>query len=325
MRVTKGLIIADPWIDYILDGAKDWEMRSSGASHRGWFALIRKGTGAIFGVAKLIDVGTPLSLADMITSFEHHRIPEHMISSGKVAKWNTPWKLADVRRLDRPVLYRHKSGAVTWVELDTEAVDGIARQLGDEGATIGREAGIPSAHTRKVRVGRDETGIVDVSQRGRELDTDIDEDEAITDVAASVKATPLLASARIAQPLASPAMAALQTVTTRVIGEVEITDGNISNNHIYLRSFFDCFPSDAIGGSNKSMRAKRDLTIDWGGAEPAKTDLDGQKKFFRARGWIGAFYRLHRAQAGDRVVVEEIAAYRYRVSVRRRGSHCGEA
>ena len=36
MRITKGLIIADPWIGYILEGTKDWEMRSSGASHRGW-------------------------------------------------------------------------------------------------------------------------------------------------------------------------------------------------------------------------------------------------------------------------------------------------
>jgi hypothetical protein len=28
MQVTKGrLIIADPWIDYVLDGSKTWEMR----------------------------------------------------------------------------------------------------------------------------------------------------------------------------------------------------------------------------------------------------------------------------------------------------------
>ena len=118
MRVTKGLIIADPWIGYILGGTKDWEMRSTGASHRGWFGLIRKGTGEIYGVARLIDVGAPLSPAEMIATFGHHRIPEHMIRSGEVAKWNMPWKLADVRQFDSPVPYRHKSGAVTWVELD---------------------------------------------------------------------------------------------------------------------------------------------------------------------------------------------------------------
>jgi hypothetical protein len=123
-----------------------------------------------------------------------------------------------------------------------------------------------------------------------------------------------------AQPLTLPVTVASRTATGRVIGEVEITDGNITHNHIYLRSFFDRFPADAIGGSNKATRAKRDLTIDWGGTEPVQTDLDGHKKFFRARGWIGAFYQLHRARAGDRVVVEEIASYRYRVSLKKFGS-----
>src|SRR4051812_33132729 len=118
MRIGKGLIIADPWIGYLLNGTKNWEMRSTGASHRGWFALIRKGTGARYGVARLIEVGAPLSPAEVIATFEHHRIPDHMVRSGEVARWNTPWKLADVHRLIRPVPYQHKSGAVTWVDLD---------------------------------------------------------------------------------------------------------------------------------------------------------------------------------------------------------------
>lgn len=127
-RITKALIIADPWIGFILDGSKTWEMRASATSHRGWFGLIRKGTGAVYGVAKLVDVGRALSPAEMIAAFEYHRIPERMIRSGEVAKWNTPWKLTDVRRLRRPVPYSHKSGAVTWVELDTAAIAGIASE-----------------------------------------------------------------------------------------------------------------------------------------------------------------------------------------------------
>ena len=321
MRITKGLIIADPWIGYILDGSKHWEMRSSGALHRDWFALIRKGTGAVYGVARLIDVGTPLSPTEMIATFEHHRIPEHMIRSGEVAKWNTPWKLADVRRLGRPVAYRHKSGAVTWVELDDAAVDGIASQLG-AGGTMGEpEVAMPLVGaSRQDRFGSADTVKVDVSQRGRKLHVDIEWDDAKPDVIDPVKTMPSTATAQTVRPPASRVMTTLQTTTGRVIGEVEITDGNIANNHIYLRSFFDRFPADAIGGSNKATRAKRDLTIEWGGTDPVQTDLDGQKKFFRARGWIGAFYRLYCARAGDRVVVEEIAAYRYRVSLMRCGS-----
>ncbi len=321
MRITKGLIIADPWIGYILGGTKDWEMGSTGASHRGWFGLIRKGTGAVYGVARLIEAGAPLSPEEMIATFERHRIPEHMIRSGEVAKWNTPWKLADVRRLDRPVAYRHKSGAVTWVELDDAAVDGIASQLG-AGGTMGEpEVAMPLVGaSRQDRFGSADTVKVDVSQRGRKLHVDIEWDDAKPDVIDPVKTMPSTATAQTVRPPASRVMTTLQTTTGRVIGEVEITDGNIANNHIYLRSFFDRFPADAIGGSNKATRAKRDLTIEWGGTDPVQTDLDGQKKFFRARGWIGAFYRLYCARAGDRVVVEEIAAYRYRVSLMRCGS-----
>lgn len=326
MRITKGLIISDPWIGYILDGAKDWEMRSSATSHRGWFALIRKGTGAIYGVARLVDTGTPLLPAEMIATFEHHRIPEHMIRSGEVAKWNTPWKLADVRRLDRPVAYRHKSGAVTWVELDDAAVDGVASQLGAWRTIAEPEAVIPLVGaSRQDQFGSANTVKVDVPQYGRKLHIEIEWGDAKTDVPTPVKATQLTTTVQTLRPPTPPAMTTSQTETGRVIGEVEITDGNIANNHIYLRSFFDRFPADAIGGSNKATRAKRDLTIDWGGAEPVQTDLDGQKRIFRARGWIGAFYQLHRARAGDRVVVEEIAAYRYRVSFMRCGSQEREA
>ncbi|MBB4095522.1 hypothetical protein HGG72_14400 [Ochrobactrum pecoris] len=318
MRVTKGLIIADPWIGYVLGGTKDWEMRASGASHRGWFGLIRKGTGAVYGVARLIEVGAPLAPAEMIATFEHHRIPEDMIRSGEVAKWNTPWKLADVRRLDRPVPYRHKSGAVTWVELDDAAIAGIASQFEAE-ATATNPAMPMAAASRRDRFGSAETVKVDVSQRGQKLHIDIERDDGKPGVAAPAGMSPSAATVQAARPLKRPATAASRSAAGRVVGEVEITDGNITNNHIYLRSFFDRFPADAIGGSNKATRAKRDLTIDWGGGEPVQTDLDGQKKFFRARGWIGAFYQLHRARTGDRVVVEEVAPYRYRVSLKRYG------
>jgi hypothetical protein len=321
VRITKGLIIADPWIGYILDGTKDWEMRSSGVSYRGWFGLIRKGTGAIYGVARLIEVGAPLSPTEMIGTFEHHRIPEHMIRSGEVAKWNTPWKLADVRRLDQPVSYRHKSGAVTWVELDDVAIDGLSRQLGDEVSKINAEANMPLVSAPESDRSRAAATMkVDVSHHGRTLRIGIEWDDGKPGNAAPPKPAQAEPVALKAQPRPAAVTTDSRTETGRVIGEVEITEGNITNNHIYLRSFFDRFPADAIGGSNKAMRAKRDVTIEWGGAESVQTDLDGQKKFFRSRGWIGAFYQLHRAKAGDRVVVEEIAPYRYRVTMKRHGS-----
>ena len=54
MRITKALIVAEPWIVHLLAGSKTWEMRSQGASHRGWFGLIQKGSGTVVGVARLV-------------------------------------------------------------------------------------------------------------------------------------------------------------------------------------------------------------------------------------------------------------------------------
>lgn len=317
MRIAKGLIIAAPWIDYILSGTKDWEMRSTGTSHRGWFALIRKGSGAIYGVARLTDAGARQSAAEMVATISHHRIPEPMIRSGEVAKWNTPWKLADVRRFEHPVPYSHKSGAVTWVELDDAAVNGVARQIDAENLTVIPKLATPSA--RRNRDGVADTVAANVLQRDGKLLVETrgggGELEAVT--VSNWQSAPAPA-----RPVKIP-LPAGATADVRLVGEVEITEGNIANNHIYLRSFFDRFPAEAVGGSNKSMAARRNLTIEWGGAEPVLTDLDGQKKFFRARGWIGAFYQLHQARAGDRVLVEEVAPYRYRVSLRRLGSRGG--
>ncbi len=39
-----GLVIDKPWIDYILEGKKTWEMRSQATKNRGLIALIRNQT-----------------------------------------------------------------------------------------------------------------------------------------------------------------------------------------------------------------------------------------------------------------------------------------
>ncbi len=123
----------------------------------------------------------------------------------------------------------------------------------------------------------------------------------------------------IREPLAAPMRsdATPRENTGRHIGTTEITQGNIDNNHIYLSSFFEKFPADAIGGSNRALAAQREIAVDWGGAAVIMTDLDGQKKFFRKRGWIREFFERHGVRAGDMVTVEEVAPYSYRVALQR--------
>lgn len=259
VTVDKGLIIADPWVGYILEGRKTWEMRSRSTSIRGWFGLVRKGTGAVWGVARLVDCGMPLSPEEMIANHSRHLIPDSMIRSGEVAKWNTPWILADVRKLATPVPYAHKSGAVTWVALDAEV-----------SAALERQAALP--------------------------------------------AIPSSAAARPKPPERRPGRN-----TGTLVGQAELTEGNLKNNHIYLRGFIHKFPSDAIGGSSKSEAARRMIMVDWGHANPVETDLDGQKMFFRSRTIARRFFEDTGAEAGDRVLVTETAPYRYSLTLHKRG------
>jgi hypothetical protein len=104
-----------------------------------------------------------------------------------------------------------------------------------------------------------------------------------------------------------------------IICEITINQANLDNSHFYLLEVIDRFPPDAIGGSSKARRAKRDVEIDWGGPDPVLTDIDGspKKKFFRARGWVRRFFELNDAVPGDRVIIEERGPYAYAVRLQK--------
>ena len=138
------------------------------------------------------------------------------------------------------------------------------------------------------------------------------------DVIEDVEATVIVVEAPVVEHVA-PRPASHQNAP-RTIGTTEITQGNIDNDHIYLRSFFAKFPADAIGGSNRASAARREIAVDWGNGAAVMTDLDGAKRFFRKRGWIREFFARNGARAGDMVTVEEITPYSYRVALQRRAA-----
>jgi hypothetical protein len=276
LSVTKGLIIDQPWIDLILSGRKTWEMRATGASHTGWFGLIRKGSGQVVGIAKIESVGKALSPDEMIATFDNHQIPESMIRSGAVAKWTRPWKLIDVTRLARPVPYHHPSGAVTWVKLDAAVSAAIASQF-------------------------------------ESADPDLVGSRSSTSPTAPRRANP--AALRPEHKTPPPAVEVTPTGPSLIMGDCELTQGNLTHNHFYMRGFVHRFPGDLIGGSNVRSAASRSAIIDWGGATNVETDIDGDKKFFRKRGWIKQFFADNDAAPGDRVRVTQTAPYCYRVTL----------
>jgi hypothetical protein len=120
MNEIKGLIIDTPHIDNILSGKKTWEMRSTLAKRRGLVALIRKGSGKIIGVARLVDSLGPFSTADMLANQSRHMISAERLADPKVEKWNNAWVMQDAKLFSHPVPYNHPNGAVIWVNLDEQ-------------------------------------------------------------------------------------------------------------------------------------------------------------------------------------------------------------
>jgi hypothetical protein len=96
-------------------------------------------------------------------------------------------------------------------------------------------------------------------------------------------------------------------------GIIELTQGNINNDHLYLTSIYDLFPPTSIGGGSEADVASQLLEVHAGIGAPVITDIAGDKKIFRRRGWVGDFFAGHELAAGDCVVVEETGPNRHHV------------
>jgi hypothetical protein len=118
MNEIKGLIIDTPHIDNILSGKKTWEMRSTQAKRRGLVALIRKGSGKIIGIARMVDSLGPFSKTEMLANQSRHMISAERLADPKIEKWNNAWVMQDAKIFATPMSYVHPNGAVIWVNLD---------------------------------------------------------------------------------------------------------------------------------------------------------------------------------------------------------------
>ncbi|MBT3024764.1 MAG: hypothetical protein KUF77_16605 [Candidatus Thiodiazotropha sp. (ex Lucina aurantia)] len=95
--------------------------------------------------------------------------------------------------------------------------------------------------------------------------------------------------------------------------EIELTQGNINNSHLYLSLIFEFFPSESIGGPNISEEAKMLLEVHSGLEKPVVTDIAEDKKIFRKRSWVREFFEVHSLKAGDKVIIEHTGGNRYHV------------
>jgi hypothetical protein len=93
---------------------------------------------------------------------------------------------------------------------------------------------------------------------------------------------------------------------------VEVSGGNVRNNHINLRGAFGLFPDDCFGGGNASSAAEP-ITLEIVG-EVVSTDIDETKAIFRERGAIRRFFENERVVEGDLILVERIKPRVFRVT-----------
>jgi hypothetical protein len=130
----RGLMIRDPYASQILNGEKIWEIRGRPTQIRGPVVVVKSGTGRAFGTVNLVRVLGPLEREDLEVAAELPRSERD-----EVARLGLPYPktyayvFTNPQWFERPIPYRHASGAVTWVrlpELDLEAVRYAASPMG---------------------------------------------------------------------------------------------------------------------------------------------------------------------------------------------------
>jgi hypothetical protein len=129
LAVKSGLMIGVAPLEKILRGEKTWEMRRSKTTKRETIGLIGVGTGRIFGIADIIEVKGPLSKHDMENSIHLHQISQDRLNSAQIEKYKFAWVLRNVRSLTSSIPYKHKPGAVIFVNFDQEINDKIKASL----------------------------------------------------------------------------------------------------------------------------------------------------------------------------------------------------
>jgi len=94
---------------------------------------------------------------------------------------------------------------------------------------------------------------------------------------------------------------------------IHIGQPNLDHRHLYLTGCMDLFPEDVLGGPNKSHAAARTVRVEYG-HESVETDVVRGKRIFRRRKWVREFFTRTGMADGDRVLLEQLDPYSYRVT-----------
>jgi hypothetical protein len=169
----RGLLVRDPHASQLLDGEKIWEIRSRPTHIRGPILIIKSGTGKVFGAAYLVRVLGPLSLEDLVAAPE---LPlqerEEIRCSGLPYPETYAYVLSNPTWFERPIPYRHPSGAVTWVRLSDVDLKAVRFASSREALIAGERSGASTRFDFDAFLARKRAGAVEAvtyTTRRREL------------------------------------------------------------------------------------------------------------------------------------------------------------
>ena len=108
------LVVKKCWLDKILSGKKDWEIRGRSCARRGYIHLAESAKGGVLvGQAELVDC-IKLTKAQFSRNKHHHGVSK---ISEVPYKRIYAWVLTKAKRFARPLSYDHTLGAITWVKV----------------------------------------------------------------------------------------------------------------------------------------------------------------------------------------------------------------
>ena len=124
---TRGLVIMARPLQQILDLEKTLELRSKHNRQLGTVALIKKGSGQVFGLAEITESIGPMSVEDLHDRRHEHGVEEERVTEVFDRGWVYGWRMSNVVTLKQAVPYVHKG--MSQVNLDQKAIDAIQLQL----------------------------------------------------------------------------------------------------------------------------------------------------------------------------------------------------
>ena len=111
------LVVKKKWLDKILNGTKDWEIRGCSTQKRGWthFAESQAG-GKLVGRARLVNC-KEVPTKDFMKHKKHHCVTD---MKDVPYKRIFAWVVERAERFKKPFVYKHRTGAVIWVKVGRE-------------------------------------------------------------------------------------------------------------------------------------------------------------------------------------------------------------